>query len=202
MVAGNNPISVILLAAGSSSRLGQSKQLVQVDGKTLLEKSAQAALDSEAGHVMVVLGAQATLHKKVIEKLAVEVVINEDWKKGMGNSLKAGLQHLISNYPKTEAVIITVCDQPFLTSEHLNKLIATYQKTKTEIVASSYNQTKGVPALFSRYLFGQLLELEEMAGARKIILNYPTDFPLVEFPRGEIDLDTPEDLARLTNKDS
>lgn len=190
-------VSVIVLAAGSSSRLGQSKQLLLVNGKTLLEKSALAALNSGAEHVFVVLGAQAALHKKAIENLPVGIVINEDWQKGMGNSLKTGLSHLATHYPKTEAVIIMVCDQPFLTSDHLKKLIATFQKTHSEIVASTYNQTLGVPALFSRSLFNQLLHLEDNQGARKIIQHHKGSMLLVAFPKGEIDLDTPEDLTRL-----
>lgn len=190
-------ISIIVLAAGSSSRLGQSKQLILVDGKTLLEKSALAALNSGAEHVVVVLGAQATLHKKVIEHLPVGIIINEEWEKGMGNSLKAGLNYLVTKYPETKTVIVMVCDQPFLTSEHLKKLIASFQKNPTEIVASSYNQTKGVPALFSRSMFSQLFLLEDTQGARKIIQLHQGSMQLVEFSKGEIDLDTPEDLSKL-----
>jgi molybdenum cofactor cytidylyltransferase len=198
MIDGNNKgISSIILAAGSSSRLGQSKQLILVHGKTLLENSALVALNSGVEHVVVVLGAQAALHRKAIEKLPVDIVINSDWEKGMGNSLKAGLHHLITNNPKTEAVIIMVCDQPFLTSEHVKKLIASFQKTSSGIVASSYNETKGVPALFSRFLFDQLFQLEDGQGARKIIQNYQGTMPLIEFYMGEIDLDTPEDLNKL-----
>jgi molybdenum cofactor cytidylyltransferase len=197
MVVGQNNISVIVLAAGSSSRLGQSKQLVVVEGKTLLERSTEAALNSGADNVVVVLGAQAVLHKKLLERLPVKIFINEDWNKGMGNSLKAGLKYLVSNFPTTEAVIITVCDQPFLTPKHLKKLIATYLASPTEIIASSYNHTKGVPALFSRSLFSQLFQLGDMEGARKIIQHYPASIPLIEFPKGDIDLDTPEDLVRL-----
>jgi len=190
-------ISIIVLAAGSSSRLGQSKQLILVDGKTLLEKSALAALNSGAEHVVVVLGAQATLHKKVIEHLPVGIIINKEWEKGMGNSLKAGLNYLVTKYPETKTVIVMVCDQPFLTSEHLKKLIASFQKNPTEIVASSYNQTKGVPALFSRSMFSQFFLLEDTQGARKIIQLHQGSMQLVEFSKGEIDLDTPEDLSKL-----
>lgn len=190
-------ISIIVLAAGSSSRLGQSKQLILVDGKTLLEKSALAALNSGAEYVVVVLGAQAALHKKAIENLLVGITINEEWEKGMGNSLKAGLNYLVTKYPETKAVIVMVCDQPFLTAEHLKKLIASFQKNPTEIVASSYNQTKGVPALFSRSMFTQLFKLEDTQGARKIIQLHQGSMQLVEFSKGEIDLDTPEDLSKL-----
>ncbi len=190
-------ISIIILAAGSSSRLGQSKQLILVDGKTLLEKSVLAALNSGAEHVVVVLGAQATLHNKAIENLPVKIIINEEWKKGMGNSLKAGLNYVVTKYPETEAVIVIVCDQPFLTSEHLKKLITSFQKNPTEIVASSYNQIKGVPALFSRSMFSQLFQLEDIQGARKVIQFHKGSMQLAEFPKGEIDLDTPEDLSKL-----
>jgi len=190
-------ISIIILAAGSSSRLGQSKQLILVDGKTLLEKSVLAALNSGAEHVVVVLGAQATLHNKAIENLPVKIIINEEWKKGMGNSLKAGLNYVVTKYPETEAVIVMVCDQPFLTSEHLKKLITSFQKNPTEIVASSYNQIKGVPALFSRSMFSQLFQLEDIQGARKVIQFHKGSMQLAEFPKGEIDLDTPEDLSKL-----
>ena len=190
-------ISIIVLAAGSSSRLGQSKQLILVDGKTLLEKSALAAINSGAQHVVVVLGAQAALHKKAIENLPVEIIINEEWEKGMGNSLKAGLKYLVTKYPETEAVIVMVCDQPFLSSEHLKKLITSFQKNPAGIVASSYNQTKGVPALFSRSMFDQLFKLEDIQGARKVIQFHQGSIQLIEFPKGEIDLDTPEDLSKL-----
>ncbi len=190
-------ISIIILAAGSSSRLGQSKQLILVDGKTLLEKSVLAALNSGAEHVVVVLGAQATLHNKAIENLPVKIIINEEWKKGMGNSLKAGLNYVVTKYPETEAVIVMVCDQPFLTSEHLKKLITSFQKNPTEIVASSYNQIKGVPALFSRSMFSQLFQLEDIQGARKVIQFHKGSMQLAEFPKGEIDLDTPEDLSKF-----
>lgn len=190
-------ISIIVLAAGSSSRLGQSKQLILVDGKTLLEKSVLAALNSGAEHVVVVLGAQATLHNKAIENLPVKIIINEEWEKGMGNSLKAGLNYVVTKYPETEAVIVMVCDQPFLTSEHLKKLITSFQKNPTEIVASSYNQIKGVPALFSRSMFSQLFQLEDIQGARKVIQFHKGSMQLAEFPKGEIDLDTPEDLSKF-----
>ncbi len=190
-------ISIILLAAGSSSRLGQSKQLVLVDGKTLLAKSALAALESGVDRVIVVLGANASAHKKAIESLPVDFVINKEWAKGMGNSLKKGLNHLISLYPQTEAVIIMVCDQPYLTGAHLITLITTYKKNRSELVASTYNQTIGVPALFNRSLFDQLLELEDAQGARKIIQHYKGNIDKIPLVHGEIDIDTPEDLQNM-----
>lgn len=190
-------ISIILLAAGSSSRLGQSKQLVLVNGKSLLALSALAALESGVDRVLVVLGANASAHKKAIESQPVEFVINDEWSKGMGNSLKKGLTHLISLNPHTDAVIIMVCDQPYLTGTHLNNLIIAYQENHALIVASAYNQTIGVPALFNRSLFDQLLELEDAQGARKIIQHYKGNISMVPFEYGDIDIDTPDDLQNI-----
>jgi molybdenum cofactor cytidylyltransferase len=192
-------IGIIILAAGSSSRLGQSKQLIKVDGKTLLEKTTQAALDSGAHPILVVLGNQASAHRKAIETLPVNIVINEDWSNGMGSSLKEGLQRLLKDYPKTEGIIVTVCDQPYLTTNHLKKLISAYTNTSSEIVASHYKDTNGVPALFSKTLFQKLLQLEDDEGARKIIRQHDGTIEFVVFEKGEIDIDTPDDLNYLMN---
>lgn len=191
-------IGIIILAAGSSSRLGQSKQLIKVEGKTLLEKTTQVALDSGAHSVTVVLGNQASTHKKIIETLPVTIIINEHWSNGMGSSLKVGLQSLLKDNPETEAIIVAVCDQPYLTPGHLKKLITVYSNTSSQIVASHYKETKGVPALFGKSLFPQLLELKDDEGARKIIRLHET-IEVVSFEKGEIDIDTPNDLNYLMN---
>lgn len=192
-------VGLIILAAGSSSRLGQSKQLIKVEGKTLLEKTTQAALGSGAHPIVVVLGNQASVHKEIIETLPVTIEINQEWSNGMGSSLKAGLQRLLKDVPNIEAVIITVCDQPYLTADHLKKLIEAFANTSSEVVASHYNNTKAVPALFSKSLFKKLLELADEDGARRIIRQHEGTIALVPFEKGEIDIDTPDDLNYLMN---
>lgn len=192
-------IGILILAAGSSSRLGQSKQLIKVHDKTLLEITIQAGLDSGAHPIIVVLGNQAQTHKKVIEALPIGIVINDQWNSGMGSSLKSGLKVLLENQPNTEAVIIAVCDQPFLTANHLKKLISTYSKSSSEVVASYYNTILGVPALFGKSLFQKLSALENEEGARKIIRQHEGSIEAVPFEKGEIDIDTPDDMKYLTN---
>jgi molybdenum cofactor cytidylyltransferase len=192
-------VGIIILAAGSSSRLGQHKQQIKVEGKSLLERTTQAALDSGAHPIIVVLGNQAATHKKIIEPLPVSMVIHEDWSKGMGSTLKAGIQSLLKDYPETEAIIISVCDQPYLTADHFKKLISVYSNTSSEVVTSHYKDTKGVPALFSKSLFQKLLQLEDEEGARKIIQQHKGTIALVPFEKGEVDIDTPEDLNYLLN---
>jgi molybdenum cofactor cytidylyltransferase len=198
----NENESVIILAAGSSSRLGQSKQLVEVDGVPLLLKSTLAALDTNYSHVVVVLGSNADIHKKMIAHLPVEIITHEGWEKGMGSSLKTGLQHVVESRPATHAVVIMVCDQPLLTSVHLNTLRDVYKKSSGKIVASQYGNTVGVPALFDRTLFPELLEIKDSQGAKVIIERHATLVNAINWDDGQLDIDTPQDLKSLNSQRS
>ncbi len=186
-------IGIILLAAGSSSRMGQSKQLLEIGGEQLLLTSTKVALLASAEKVVVVVGANEATHRKIIEQLPVEIIINEDWQKGMGSSLKKGLQELLLLVPKLEAALVMVCDQPLLAAEHLTQIIKKYELSKSPIVASYYSGSSGVPALFDKSLFEKLLNVEDQAGAKKIILQHKEVVETIDFPQGSIDLDTPED---------
>ena len=192
-------VAIILLAAGSSSRMGKSKQLIKINGESLLIKSVKAALHSKSINAIVVLGANETEHRAEIESFPVSIVSNSNWSKGMGSSLKAGLHYLKSTSDKSEAVIIMVCDQPLLTSLHLDKLIDSYHSTRKSIIASSYSGSIGVPALFDQSMFGQLALLEDAQGAKRIIESNMNVVEKIDFPEGSIDLDTPEDFNQFAN---
>jgi molybdenum cofactor cytidylyltransferase len=197
---GGEVIALILLAAGSSSRMGQSKQLLLIEDEPLLLRSTKAALASSPGKIAVVLGAEAEKHGGVINHLPVQIIHNENWAKGMGNSIKAGLNHLLTIQPDLQAVVIMVCDQPLLTCSHLDKIISTYKKTKKQIVASHYSNAPGVPALFDQSLFSELLIIPDEQGAKKILTKHTSDVVAVDFPGGEIDLDTWEEYQNFKNK--
>jgi molybdenum cofactor cytidylyltransferase len=193
----NREIAILLLAAGSSSRLGRSKQLVSIKGQPLLLKSMNAAIESGIENIIVVLGANEQEHYQVIKDAGVQVVVNTAWKKGMGNSLKVGLSYLLQQTPKAEAVITMVCDQPLINSDQLLKLIFEYESSESTIVASFYQGVAGVPVLFDRTLFSELLLLPDDAGAKKIIQQHPHLVKTVPFPGGEIDIDTEDDLRKF-----
>ncbi|MCA6379641.1 MAG: nucleotidyltransferase family protein [Cytophagales bacterium] len=193
----NREIAILLLAAGSSSRLGRSKQLVSIKGQPLLLKSMNAAIESGIENIIVVLGANEQEHYQVIKDAGVQVVVNTAWKKGMGNSLKVGLFYLLQQTPKAEAVITMVCDQPLITSDQLKKLIAEYESSRSAIVASFYQGVAGVPVLFDRTLFSELLSMSDEAGAKKILQEHPHLVKTVPFPGGEIDIDTEDDLRKF-----
>ncbi len=189
--------AIIILAAGSSSRLGQSKQLVMSNKIPLLLKTTQTALASNIKNVLVVLGANYEEHYQLIKQLPVHVINHKDWAKGMGSSLKAGLSQVLTIWPETSATIVTVCDQPFLSSAHLSKLVESYTHQPNAIIASHYNNTYGVPALFDQTIFKKLLNLEDTQGARAIIKKHIQEISSVDWPEGSIDIDTPEDLRFL-----
>lgn len=187
------PVSVIILAAGSSSRMGSSKQLLRWGEGTLLGHAVQTAMDSRAGHVFVVLGSNEAAHRKVLETLPVTIAHNPNWQNGMGSSLKAGL---VAAKETSDAIIVMVCDMPFVTSQHLNNIIEHFTKTNQPIVASKYADTAGVPALFSKEVFNELAAMGDEEGARKIIAKH-NDAALIVL-QSPADIDTYEDyLANL-----
>jgi len=176
--------------------MGQSKQLLDVGGEPLLITMAREAL-KVTPRVTVVLGANFSGHNLILQPLPVDIVHHNGWQAGMGSSLKAGLTHILAKEPKTKSVIILVCDQPKLTAAHLQKLVRAAQTSKSPIVASRYGDAAGVPALFKKDVFPDLLAIANAEGARKLIHRAGAHVSLVDFPGGEIDLDTPEDYAKF-----
>jgi molybdenum cofactor cytidylyltransferase len=193
---------IIILAAGESSRMGEPKQLLAYHGTTLLQYTIATALLVPCAPVVVVLGAHAAQIRRQIGDACVLIAENRDWHEGMGSSLRTGLRELLDAQPDTDAVIFLLCDQPLLTPETLRKLIAEHEQTGSMIVASEYDGTLGVPALFTRAFYPELLALEGADGARKIIWTHRAHAIGVPFSEGAVDIDTPADYARLKNSPS
>lgn len=173
--------------------MGQSKQMLDIGGEALLLKTVKAAINSQAGFIVVVLGANEKMHREILTDLPVDILYNKNWESGMGGSLKAGLLHLRNIHPLLEAVIILVCDQPLLKGEHIFNLLSGYEQIKKPIIASMYSGTPGVPVLFDKVYFPKLMALPDDQGAKKTVLENPDDVFGIEFPGGEFDLDTMED---------
>ena len=188
---------IILLAAGSSSRLGRPKQLINYQGKTLIQNSIETAQQSAADELVVVLGCNSELIQTGIESKEVPVLVHAHWEEGMSSSMQVGLRHLIEK-EEVEQVILMLCDQPYVTQELLDQLIYVKKDSGKGIVACSYAGTVGVPALFDQFYFPELLALKGAEGAKKVILNHQSDTILVDFPLGAVDLDTEEDVRKFT----
>ena len=188
---------IILLAAGSSSRLGRPKQLINYHGKTLIQNSIEVAQHSAADDLVVVLGCNSELIQTGIESKEVPVLVHAHWEEGMSSSMQCGLRHLLET-SQVEQVILMLCDQPYVSQELLDQLIKIKKDSGKGIVACSYAGTAGVPALFDQFYFPELLALKGAEGAKKVILNHQGDTVLVDFPLGAVDLDTEEDVQKFT----
>lgn len=190
-------IGVILLAAGASERMGAPKQLAKFQGETLLRRAAKFAL-AATRRVVVTLGARFEIVRREIEDLPVVVVENKDWKLGMSGSIRVGLKRLTEATDDLSAVIVMVCDQPFVDENLLDKIVAKFKETDALVVACAYQNTLGVPALFHRNLFPEVFALDaEDAGAKRLIKKYEAQAAIVSFPEGAFDVDTPEDYEKL-----
>ncbi len=187
---------IIILAAGSSSRLGQPKQLIQFRGKTLLQNAVEAAQGSKLDHLVVVLGFNPELIKTGFDSDSVPNTVNLNWSNGMASSIQTGLNYLLK-IEELDQVILMLCDQPYVNFSLIDQLIEKKEESKKGIIASHYSEIMGVPALFDKAYFPKLLELKGAEGARKIIAQNREDLAVVEFPLGEVDVDTVEDLDKL-----
>ncbi|RKH56813.1 nucleotidyltransferase family protein [Corallococcus aberystwythensis] len=187
-------VAVVVLAAGGSSRLGQPKQLLRHEGTSLVRRAAERAL-AASPVVVVVLGARREDVAAELDGLPVRCVDNPDWALGQGSSLHAGLRALPSD---VEGAVLMLCDQLRVDAAHLRSLIATFEHTRAPIVASAYAGTRGVPALFCRALFPELEALPPTDGARRLMARDPSRVVEVALPGGEEDVDTAEDVLRLT----
>lgn len=188
---------IVLLAAGSSSRLGRPKQLLQYKGKSLLSKAIDIATAASVHPLVVVVGANVDSVIKEINATNVVVAINKKWAEGMATSIVCGLKALLQKHPTTDSVIFMMCDQPFVTTAFLKNLITTWQQTGKPIVASGYENTVGTPALFDKIFFDELLQLKGDTGARKLIQQHKDEVVTILFADGKIDIDTEEDYENL-----
>lgn len=193
---------IILLAAGNSSRMGTAKQLLSYQGKTLLDRTIDTALEVfKEDHIMLVLGADHNEIASKIENQNVQISINDDWRSGMASSIKAGLKTLLKLFPDMEHCFISVCDQPFLTSEIFTEMFQLKENSNKEIIAARYSDTIGVPALFSKKYFEVLMEFSGEQGAKKIIQRNMEDVETFEFEKGAIDIDTKVEYENLKSKE-
>ena len=188
---------IVLLAAGASSRLGKPKQLLPYEGTTLLKHAVQLAVDAALKPIVIVVGANANILNIEIEESQANIVMNETWQEGMASSIRTGLQKMLELEPTINSVIMMVCDQPFVTVQLLQDLMAKHIETGKPIIASNYKNNLGTPALFDATIFSELMQLKGDTGAKKILNNHPEWVAAIDFPMGEIDIDTEEDYKKL-----
>lgn len=188
-----NKIGIIILAAGESKRMGSPKQLLQIEGKSLIHRTAEIALVTDCYPVVMVIGANKPQIAPEIVDLPLTIIDNPMWHEGMSSSVKMGLAGVYMTYKEIEAVIILVCDQPYLSVSLLERMIEIYNTKKPRLIACRYGEQLGVPALFDRTLFEELLNLKGDKGAKPVLMNHLDEAHILQFEAGSIDLDTPDE---------
>jgi molybdenum cofactor cytidylyltransferase len=196
-VADLTGVGAVILAAGASTRMGEPKQVLQFGDQTMLGRAGSAALEAGCRPVVVVTGANAAASREALRGLEVWEVENQRWESGISSSVRFGIEAVIKLNPKAVAVVLMLCDQPFVTRDIIAGLVRMHRETNCSIVASRYGGSYGVPALFGKAHFVELTALEGAAGAKQIIQKHLPKVRLLSFPKGEIDVDTPDDFARL-----
>jgi molybdenum cofactor cytidylyltransferase len=194
-------IAVVILAAGESARMGSSKQLLTYRGRTLLRRAAESATKSIADTVIVVLGAEADRLHEELAGLDVRIIYNPHWEEGIASSIRAGVEASQAGGLPVEAVVLMLCDQPLITFETIDQIIEAHRATGKPLVATRYEDSLGVPALFARPLFSELLSLRGPEGAKKVLKRHETDVHPISIPEGAVmDIDTPADYSRLLER--
>lgn len=191
-------ITLVILAAGASSRMGSPKQLLSWGNVNLITHAINNALGSNVGEVIVVLGANYDIIFQEISHLPVTIVFNNQWEFGLGSSIASAIDYLNNQEEKPNGVLITLADQPLVTSEHINELILNFSPGTNQIIATSYsNRKQGVPVLFDSHYFKTLSQIDGDLGAKSILKENKAFVKSLNLSFRNIDLDTLEDYKTV-----
>ena len=186
--------AAIILAAGSSSRFGEPKQLLDYHGKSFIRTLAENALEANLSPVIIVAGAEHEQIKSSLQGLAVRIVHNTNWKKGQSSSIKAGIKALPT---KTASAIFLLADQPQVTSSILRALIKEHQHTLNPVIAPMIEGRRANPVLFDRATFPALLKLQGDIGGRGIFSKFAPSYIEWQDSSLLLDVDRPEDYKKI-----
>jgi molybdenum cofactor cytidylyltransferase len=187
-------LAILILAAGTSSRLGNTtKQLLKYKSESFLKIAVKKAI-KVSDNIFVVLGHKKDECQKELEGFNINILYNENYKKGIGSTISLGIEHT-KDYENT---MIMLCDQPFIKSKHLLSLKNNIDN-KT-IIASHYEQNDDstVPAIFPKKYYKKLLKLNKDKGAKSIIKK-ENCISIKLQKEQSIDIDTPNDISVYLN---
>ena len=187
-----------ILAAGASTRLGAPKQLLDFRGRPLLQHILDQAQPLPLAVSVLVLGAHAAEIRAAVSPGLFRVVVNEQWQEGIASSIRAAVTEALAACPDLENLLFLLSDQPFVTTQILSELLDLQAQSGLSIAACRYGDTLGVPAVFSKKMFPELLLLQGDNGAGRLIRQHAVEVAALPFHAGAVDVDTEEDYRRLT----
>lgn len=188
-------IAGVLLAAGTSSRMGRNKMLFDLQGETVLRRAARTALAGGLSPLLVVLGHEAERAERELAGLPCQVVINPNYQEGINSSLKSGIAAVPDG---ARAALVMLADMPFVTAEMLAGLVERYRSSAAPLVISDYAGVNAPPMLYDRGLFEELLAMTGEGCGRQVVRRHKPEAEVLAWPEAALaDLDVPEDYARI-----
>jgi len=188
-------ISAILLGAGESKRMGREKLSLLWGKRTILEHCLQTLLRSSVKEVILVVNDRNEMIVRQWSKNRVKVVVNPDYRKGMSSSIRCGLKVLD---PKSDGILISLGDQPFIKTRTINALIGAFRKAEEKIIVPSFRGRRGHPVIFHRKCEEELLRLRGDEGGKTIIMKHPEDVRMIPVKSEGVlrDIDTWRDYKK------
>jgi molybdenum cofactor cytidylyltransferase len=188
-------VAAVVLAAGSSTRMGTNKLLLDIGGESLVRRSVRAAIEAGVEEVVVVLGHDERRVRVELEGLRCRMVVNPDHADGAGTSVRTGVREVGRD---VDALVVVLADMPFVTAEMIATLVARYRATRAPVVVSHYGEVQAPPTLYDRALFDELRQTPGERGARQVVRRHEAEAAIVEWPEAALrDVDVPADYESV-----
>jgi molybdenum cofactor cytidylyltransferase len=186
-------IAAVVLSAGESSRMGRPKALLPIEGETFIGRIVASLKQTQVGKIVVVLGHNSDLLAAAIRPLAVEILINPNYQLGQLSSLQVAVRNLLPD-ADCDGILVHLVDHPYIDASLVDRMIQQFYESKKDIIVPRCRGKRGHPVLFSRRLFGELLDAPMDQGAKAVVnahgaatLEMETDEEGIT-----VDIDTPE----------
>jgi molybdenum cofactor cytidylyltransferase len=186
-------VAGVVLAAGSSIRMGRNKLLFDFDGEPLVRRAVRRAATAGLDPVVAVLGYEAELVRRELDGLdpPCRVVVNPDYERGINSSLKTGIAALPA---AAVAAVVMLADMPLVTAEMIATLVTRYRASEAPLVISDYEGVNAPPMLYDRVLFEELRVMEGEGCGRQVVRRHQASAVVVAWPVAALtDLDVPGD---------
>jgi len=190
----NSKIFAIVLAAGKAERFGSTKQLATFEGEPLVRRAVRTAESVCFDRTIVVTGSDWQRVATAGKPRLGFFLNNPNFARGMGVSLSQAVGAISSI---ADAVLITLADQPLVTTDHLEELCRRWENSRQSIVASGFDDMAAPPVIFPRTDFASLQTLDDDRGARKVLSDHADRVINVNCEAAALDIDVPNDLERL-----
>jgi len=190
------PVAGVVLAAGTSTRMGQNKLFMRLDGEALVRRAVERASKAGFDPLIVVLGHEADLVQQALEGIRYRPVLNPEYALGVNSSLRAGIR--AASGTDARAAVVILADMPFVTTAMIETLVATYRRSEAPLVISDYQGVNAPPMLYDRSLFGELVALEGQGCGKHVVKRHQHEAEVAPWPVEALtDLDVPEDFTRV-----